>query len=460
MEQIKRRTLAALAAPAVPMAALTLPLVTFVPEHYANALGMNLAVVGLVFMAVRLLDIAFDPLIGALMDRTRTRWGRFRPWLVAGIPLVMGGTAMLFFAQPGVGPLYLLVALLITYAGYSVVTLAQLALSACVSTSYDTRSRIFSWWQVAMTGGIILVMLLPAFLGGKVPMGIVELMGLSILITAPIGAAIAVLGVNDTSLPPPSPRATLRDYLALFKLASTRRLMGAELLLGLVAGITAATGLIYILADKHLTPQQYGTMVLAYFLIAIVSSPFWTMIAKRMEKHRALILASASYMLYLGLIWFVPPGRLDLVIVVSLFGGFSFTASSLLPRAMLADIADEERLTNGADRTGLLYALLIGIYKIGQAVSVGIAFVLLDWIGFDAKAGSTNAPNAILGVAMVYVVLTAICAGGALLTMIGYPLTAARHREIQAALADHDRIAASDADRLAADEAGRVAVQV
>ncbi len=453
MEQIKRRTLAALAAPAVPMSALTLPLVTFIPEHYANALGMNLAVVGLTFMAVRLLDIGFDPVIGALMDRTRTRWGRFRPWLAGGIPLVMVGTGMLFFAPQSVGPLYLLVALLITYAGYSVVTLAQLALLACVSTSYDVRSRIFSWWQAATTGGIIVVMLLPTLLGGTVALGIVALMGASILITTPIGIGIALWGVNDTSLPPPSPRATLGNYLALFKLTSTRRLMSAELLLGLVTGIAATTGLIYIVAVKQLTPQQYGTMVLVYFLIAIASSPLWTMVAKRMEKHRALMLAAASYIVYLALIWFVPPGRLDLVLLVSVFGGVSFTASSLLPRAMLADIADEERLVHGADRTGLLYALLTGIYKVGQAMSVGIAFVLLDLFGFDAKAGAANPPDAILGVALVYVVLTSLCAAAALLTMIGYPLTAARHREIQAASADDERVAAGD-------EAGVVAVKV
>lgn len=440
MEHLNRRSLAALAATAVPLAALTLPLLTFVPERYANALGMHLATVGVIFMVVRLIDIAFDPIIGALMDRTRSRWGRFRPWIAAGAPVVMIGTAMLFFARPGVGPLYLLVALLITYAGYSMVTLAQLALAASMSTSYDTRSRIFAWWQAATTGGIVLVMLLPTLLGGRVPLGVVEMMGVSVLITTPLGAIWTVVGVKDTSLPPPTQRATLRDYFGLFRLASTRRLITAELLLGLVAGITAATGVMYVIAVKQLTIEQYGIQVLVYFLIAIASSPFWTMVARRIEKHRALIAASVSYVLYLALVWFVPPGRLDLLLAASLFGGFSFTASSLLPRAMLADIADEERLSSGADRTGLLYALLTGIYNIGQAVSVGITFVALDAFGYVASQGARNGQGALLGVALVYIVLTGICALGALVAMIGYPLTARRHTEIRERLAQVDPV--------------------
>ena len=114
---VSNAKLAALAAPALPMSALTLPLIIYLPEFYANALGMNLALVGLIFTAVRLADLVFDPLIGGLMDRTRSRWGQFRPWLVLGGPLVMLGTYMLFMAERGVGPIYLSAGLILAYAG-------------------------------------------------------------------------------------------------------------------------------------------------------------------------------------------------------------------------------------------------------------------------------------------------------------------------------------------------------
>jgi len=80
-------TLAAFAGPSLPFAALGLPLVVHLPAFYAESVGLPLSVVGLIFMAVRLLDIPIDPLLGGWMDRTRTRWGRFRPWMVGCVPL-------------------------------------------------------------------------------------------------------------------------------------------------------------------------------------------------------------------------------------------------------------------------------------------------------------------------------------------------------------------------------------
>src|SRR5215210_16993 len=95
--------LAAFAGPCLPLAAMGLPLVVYLPEYYSNALGLPLATVGAAFMGVRLLDIMFDPFIGGVMDRTRTRWGRFRPWLALGAPPLMLATYALFMAAHGVG---------------------------------------------------------------------------------------------------------------------------------------------------------------------------------------------------------------------------------------------------------------------------------------------------------------------------------------------------------------------
>src|SRR3546814_2295822 len=69
-QTISNRLLVSLAAPALPMAALTLPLIIYLPEFYANALGLDLAVVGLIFTVVRLADLFFDPFVGGLMDRS------------------------------------------------------------------------------------------------------------------------------------------------------------------------------------------------------------------------------------------------------------------------------------------------------------------------------------------------------------------------------------------------------
>src|SRR5438045_1938686 len=99
-------TLAAFAAPCLPMAALGLPLVVQLPTFYSDVIGIPLGTVGLIFLVIRLLDIGVDPFLGNLMDRTRTRLGRFRPWLLASI-LVMGLATWMLFMPPGkVGPVF------------------------------------------------------------------------------------------------------------------------------------------------------------------------------------------------------------------------------------------------------------------------------------------------------------------------------------------------------------------
>src|SRR3546814_14066501 len=79
------------------------------------------------------------------MDRSRSRWGQFRPWLIVGAPLVMCGTYMLFMAERGIGPLYLSAGLVLAYVGYSIVILAQMGMGANITPDYRERSRVFAW---------------------------------------------------------------------------------------------------------------------------------------------------------------------------------------------------------------------------------------------------------------------------------------------------------------------------
>ena len=81
----------AFSAPSLPLAALGLPLVVQLPPHYAGYVGLEIGVVGLLFMLARILDIGVDVSIGLAMDQTRTRIGRFSPWLVMSIPVIMVG---------------------------------------------------------------------------------------------------------------------------------------------------------------------------------------------------------------------------------------------------------------------------------------------------------------------------------------------------------------------------------
>src|SRR3546814_4148906 len=86
----------------------------------------------------------------------------------------------------------------------------------------------------------------------------------------------------------------------------------------------------------------------------------------------------------------IPAGQLAALGLCYALTGIAYGATSLLPRAMMADISDEEQLQHGVERSGLLFALLIGVWKIGQAVSVGLIFVCLSLLDFNLAPRSES----------------------------------------------------------------------
>lgn len=97
---LKRLTLAAFAAPCLPLTGVGLPLIVYLPPYYAGTLGLDLALTGIIFSAVRWIDLPLDIVFGHGIDRTDTKWGRFRPWMVIGGLVMMAGLALVFFANP------------------------------------------------------------------------------------------------------------------------------------------------------------------------------------------------------------------------------------------------------------------------------------------------------------------------------------------------------------------------
>ena len=119
--------LLAFAAAGLPIGALQLALTVQLPRYFASHMGLSLAVVGAAFALVRAIDIPLDPLLGLAMDRTRSRFGRYRLWAIGGPPVMMAALYVLMHPPGAVGEAFLIAALLVMYLGYSAMYLAQLA---------------------------------------------------------------------------------------------------------------------------------------------------------------------------------------------------------------------------------------------------------------------------------------------------------------------------------------------
>ena len=433
---LSRRQLAFYAGPCLGLAGVGLPLIALLPAYYAEVLGLNLSAVGVAFMAVRLADIGLDPILGVMMDRTRTPWGRFRPWLAAGAPVMMLATGLLFFARPGVGPFYLAAGLALAYAGWSICVLAQSAWGAVLSVDYHERSRIYSWWQAFNLLGLLLVLLAPilaARLGLASRRDSMVVMGALLLLLYPATIWLAVTQAPEPESDPGRRPARLADWAALFRLDAVRRVMLLDLILGLGFGVQASLFLFYLEACKGIAPLQANLLLLAYFLAGLGGGPLWTVLARRFDKHRALAASCLFYLVGLAGLGLMPPGSGLWAGVAAIVAGLPYSAPNLLSRSMMADAGDEETLDSGEDRMGLLYAVLNSSTKVGSALAVGLTFVGLDLAGFK-PAGAHNTPGALMGLALLFLVVPAALnlMGAALL--LGYPLTVGRYAEIRSAL--------------------------
>ena len=434
-------TLAAWTLPCLPMAGLGLPLIVYLPAYYASDLGLSLATVGATFMLVRILDMAFDPFIGGVMDATRSALGRFRLWFLISVPILAAAAYMLFMAKPGVTSGYLLFWLLVVYAGASISTLSQVAWGAVLSPDYDQRSRIYGWWQAGNVVGMILVLALPAALpliGIADHAAGVAAMGWFIVILTPITIGVAVWRVPEPDVVTAAVRPGMKAYLDLFRRPNVVRLLIADFLVG--AGPAIAGGLFFFFMEraKGFDRGQASLLLLIYFIGGLAGAPLWAWLATLWGKHRALALSNLIYAAMMLCALMIPSGDILVAGVLMFLIGVPYAAGGFLLRAMMADVGDEERLQGGIDRTGLLYALLSGTVKISGAVAVGVGFEVLHAFGFDpADAGGSGGLDALR---FLFVAAPALLSIACAWLVLNFPLTQARHAEIRRLLAERDAL--------------------
>jgi GPH family glycoside/pentoside/hexuronide:cation symporter len=433
--RLSRRNLALFAAPCLGLAGIGLPLTVYLPSFYSAQLGLDLSAVGVAFMIVRLMDIGLDPLLGVLMDRTRTPFGRFKPWLAAGTPLLMLASAVLFFAKPGVSAGYLILGLALAYAGWSICVLAQTSWGSLLSPLYNERSRVYGWWQAFNLVGLLLILTLPIAANSVDPGPTtgVRSMGLYLIVMLPLSAALAVLFVKEPAPSPSAPLARMSDWPKLMQSNAVRRILFADLLIGLAFGMDGALFLFFFTKAKGFSSSFSNVGLLLYFVGGLLGGPLWTWLARKTNKHTALAAACLSSIAGLLVLYVIPNNHMLWGAIASVISGLPYAASNQLMRSLMADAGDEEKLKSGVDRTGLLYAVLTGTSKIGGALAVGVTFVGLDRVGFDA-ASDHNGPVATMGLHALFLGLPGALFILAAVVLIRYPLTRQRHDEIRLAL--------------------------
>jgi len=151
---IDLRTLVAYGSLGFPIAILGYPMTLFLHPYYAGELGLGLAAISTVLLLSRLTDFITDPLMGWISDRTQTRFGRRRPFLVLGLPVMLLGIYKLFMPEPPVDIWYMLIWNMVVYLGWTIMVLPYGAWGAELSDNYMDRARITAARQVWTIAGL------------------------------------------------------------------------------------------------------------------------------------------------------------------------------------------------------------------------------------------------------------------------------------------------------------------
>jgi Na+/melibiose symporter-like transporter len=434
--------LAAFALPCVPVAAMLMPVVVYLPNYYATDLGVSLGAIGLAFGIVRLFDLWLDPTLGFLIDKTNTRFGRYRPWLVAGLPIAVLAVWMLFMARPGIDGKYILFWLILGFLGQSMASMAHVAWAARIAPEYSERTRMFSWWQAFTVLGMLVVLAMPPLMNSAFGLDYasgIRAMGWFVVLTLPAAILFALFAVREPRAPPNASQSNWRQYLALLQRPSILRLLAADILIGTGPVIAGTLFFFFFEAVRGWDRSEAGLLLLLYFIGALLGAPLWSRLGREIGKHRALAAAAIAYSIAQASVLIAPPG-LVWAVVTMMLAGVPYSAGPILMRAMMADLGDEERLHSGVDRSGLLFGLLSGAVKIGSAFAVFASVTSIEAMGFRADLGAGNDPLALAALSGVFALVPALLgfAGAALIS--GHKMDKAAHDAIRQQLDARDAV--------------------
>jgi len=237
---------------------------------------------------------------------------------------------------------------------------------------------------------------------------------------------------------PDDQRFRLRDYVELIFDPNMFRILLADLTLSLGPVWMAALYLFYSKDYMGFTSGQANILLAVYILAGVAGAPVLAWVATKLSKHRAVMLAAVCYSLLLCSLALLPKGNLVAALPTLFFTGFMASGFNVLTRAMTADVADEMRLRQGKERSGLLFALTSLTSKLAGGVSIWVTLTVLDQTGYDPKLGQANSPEAIDGLLIAFLSGPVVFVMLGAATLIGYRLTAERAAEVRRQLEDRD----------------------
>lgn len=405
-------------------------------NYLTDTVALPAAAAGLAIMIGKIWDAVTDPMMGYISDRTKTRFGRRRPYILGGaVPL---GIAMwFFFTNPHITDKTLLtvwatLALCFLNTMYTIVNIPYSALTPELTQDYHERTRLNGWrFTFALVGTV---------LGAAVVLPIVSsfgdrstgfsaaglFMGAVMVVTSLITFfSVREPGHETREIPKES---IISTYTAVFKNKAYVTLI-LSYALNILAINFVQGALVYYFKYVFMQEAMTTIAMVALLFVAILTIPVSIPVSKKIGKRGAYqigfgILAAACFAI------FIAGHALGMIFVFVMMGiagiglGFSFVA----PWAMVPDTIEWDAHHTGNRKEGAYYGMWTFISKLGQALSIGLSGLILSSSGYIAD--SIQSASSLFAIRLLVGLLPAIIFGAGVFVMASYPITEKVYHEI------------------------------
>ncbi|MCA9968720.1 MAG: MFS transporter, partial [Anaerolineales bacterium] len=424
----------------------------FLNAFLLDVAGLRPGAAGTIFLLVKIWDSVNDPIIGALTDRTNTRWGRRRPWLLFGA-IPFGLAFFLHWLVPDVSQAgkfwyYLIVALLLDTA-FTAVNVPYTALTPELSSDYDERTSLNAYrFSFSILGGMVAAFLHGIIVGAFASPLTGNAVAAAIWAFFIVASALVVFAfTRETQFRQETAAAPgfFEGLRIVFRNRAFIFVTVIYLLTWLCIQFVQANLLLYTRYWVN-AEAQFPFLVLAIQATAFVFLLIWARVSERVGKQRVYYFGATIWIVVELALFFVQPGQVGLLFGLAALAGAGVSIGYLVPWSMLPDVVELDELQTGQRREGVYYGFFVFLQKLG--ISLGLAFsnFALELTGYVTPIEGAPLPTQPDGVLLALRLFVSVVPAVILLISIPvvmrYPITRERYAEIRAALAQ--RHAAAD----------------
>lgn len=414
----------------------------FLLFFYTDIAGIDPALAGTALLVGKLTwDAINDPLFGYFSDRTRSRWGRRKPYMLLGaIPFGLS-IWLLFSLPPGLVGLKAFLAVigsfLLADTFQTMVSVPYYALSAELTYDYDERTSLISIRMIFTVVGYILgAALTTAVAGFFMNLGWTKNaaysgMGAVFGLVAVITMLITTLGVKE--VPNPDLKPAEMPALSQIKYVFRNRPFVQYMIMSTIISIsfTLLTSLLPYYLTYHLKMTDQIPLVMFAMLatIGIFLVP-WQLVSKKMSKGPAYALGLAIACVAILVTFFLPPEPTPIIYIVAVVAGLGFSAQYVFPWSMIPDVVEVDQAATGERHEGIYFGVNAFLGKLTGALGIAASGWALSLYGYVPNVAQTE--HALFGIRFFFAVVPVIAFVIALPLLIWYPINRKNHTELTA----------------------------